>query len=206
MKKAKNRERILVASVDLFNQSGVVAITTNHIADHLSISPGNLYFHFRNKEEIIRELFEQMTQETYESWKSDVSGAYSSPLELIERSFEVYWKYRFFHREMYHLRRKDSVLARRWKSHIAKSMRILQAHYTYWVKTGVMRKVADPREMQMIADLVLITSSSFLQFFESPEKPAGKKTLREGSNHLLRLLLPYHADPAHPQIVDRLRA
>ncbi len=196
MKKAKNRDRILVASVDLFNSSGVVAVTTNHIADHLEISPGNLYFHFRNKEEIIRELFEQMTQETYESWKPNDKGAYASPIELIERSFEVYWKYRFFHREMYHLRRKDPALARRWKSHLAKSMRILQAHYGYWVKTGVMKKVSDPREMQMIADLVLITSSSFLQFFESPEKPATKKTLRDGSNHLLRLLQPYHQNPA----------
>lgn len=207
MKKAKNRERILVASVDLFNQSGVVAITTNHIADHLQISPGNLYFHFRNKEEIIRELFEQMAAETYESWKPDAAtGAYASPLELIERSFEVYWRYRFFHREMYHLRRKDPALAKRWKSHLSKSQRILQAHYTYWVKTGVMRKVGDAREMQMISDLVMITSSSFLQFFESAEKPAGKKTLRDGTNHLLRLLLPYHADPAHPEILGRLRA
>jgi AcrR family transcriptional regulator len=207
MKKAKNRDRILVASVELFNQSGVVAVTTNHIADHLTISPGNLYFHFRNKEEIIRELFEQMTKETYEAWKPNPqTGAYASPLELIERSFEVYWNYRFFHREMYHLRRKDPVLARKWKSHLAKSLRILQAHYASWVKTGIMRKVADPREMQMIADLVMITSSSFLQFFESAEKPAGKKTLRNGSNHLLRLLLPYHADPSHPQIIDRLRA
>ena len=205
MKKAKNRERILVASVELFNQSGVVAVTTNHIAEHLSISPGNLYFHFRNKEEIIRELFDQMTRETYEAWKR-VDGKYSSPLELIERSFEVYWTYRFMHREMYHLRRKDPILARKWKSHLAKSQRILQAHYSYWVKNGIMRKIDDPREMRMISDLVMITSSSFLQFFETAEKPAGKRTLRDGSNHLLRLLLPYHSDPVQPAIMERLRA
>lgn len=207
MKKAKNRERILVASVDLFNQSGVVAITTNHIADHLEISPGNLYFHFRNKEEIIRELFDQMTSQTYEAWKPDpITKAYASPLDLVEKSFEVYWTYRFLHREMYHLRRKDPTLARKWKSHLAKSQRILQAHYSYWVKNGIMKRVDDPREMRMISDLVMITSSSFLQFFESAEKPAGKRTLKDGSNHLLRLLLPYHQDPHHPQIIERLRA
>lgn len=195
MKKAKNRERILEASVVLFNQSGVVAVTTNHIAEHLSISPGNLYFHFRNKEEIMCELFDRMCAETYEVWMPNKKlGAHASPQELIERSFEVFWNYRFFHREMYHLRRKDPTLASKWKAHLKKSVRLLQASYAHWVKTGVMKKIDDPREMELISDLVLITSSSFLQFFESPEKPATKRTLRRGVDHLLRLLLPYHVE------------
>lgn len=201
MKKAKNRERILEASVDLFNKSGIVAVTTNHIADHLDISPGNLYFHFRNKEEIVRELFDRMCKETYAIWApNNKLDQYASPLQLIEQSYEVFWNYRFFHREMYHLRRKDPALARKWKAHIAKSVRMLQATYAHWVKTGVMKKIQDPKEMQMISDLVLITSSSFLQFFESPEKPATKKTLRHGVEHILRLLLPYHTDPQQADV------
>lgn len=190
-KKYGNRERILEKSVELFNQSGVVAITTNHIAQSLSISPGNLYFHFRNKEEVVYELFESMCRETYEVWKPEKFPA--SPSELIERSYEVFWKYRFFHREMYHLRRKDARLAKRWKAHITKTMRLLRAMYGEWVKSGVMRELLDPREMQMVSDTVLITSSSFLQFFESPQKPATRRTLRTGLEHLLIFLLPFHA-------------
>lgn len=208
-KKIGNRERILLSSIDLFNQSGVVAVTTNHIAHHLGISPGNLYFHFRNKEEIIYELFEMMCQETYDVWKpeparSEQSTLPASPSELIERSYEVFWKYRFFHREMYHLRRKDPNLAKRWKTHIAKTMRLLQAMYAQWVKEGVMRKIQDAREMQMISDTVLITSSSFLQFFESPEKPATRRSLRTGLEHLLLFLLPYHSDESQAAIRGRL--
>lgn len=207
MKKARNRDRILDASIDLFNKSGVVAVTTNHIADHLDISPGNLYFHFRNKEEIVRELFDRMCKETYGVWAPDNKlDRYASPLELIERSYGIFWNYRFFHREMYHLRRKDPALARKWKSHIAKSVRLLQATYIHWVKTGVMKKIEDPKEMQMISDLVLITSSSFLQFFESPEKPATKKTLRQGVEHILRLLLPYHTDQKQSDVKRWLEA
>ena len=199
MKAAKNRERILQISVELFNQNGVVPVTTNHIAQHLQISPGNLYFHFRNKEEIVRELFERMCQATYDIWKaSDATSAKTTfpatPIELIEKSFEVFWDFRFFHREMYHLRRKDPGLAKRWKSHMQKTRRLLHATYIHWVKNGVTRKVTDPQEMQMISDVVIITSSSFLLFFESPEKPATRRSMREGVHHIARLLLPYHTE------------
>jgi AcrR family transcriptional regulator len=207
MKKPTNRERILATSTDLFNQSGVVAVTTNHISAHLNISPGNLYFHFRNKEEIIRELFERMCSETYAVWMPEKKiNAFESPLELIERSYEVFWNYRFFHREMYHLRRKDPILANRWKSHLNKSVRLLNATYSRWVKSGVMQKVDDPSELKMISDVVLITSSSFLQFYESPEKPATRRSLRQGVDHILRLLLPYHAEDRKREILERLNS
>lgn len=202
-KKIGNRERILASSIDLFNQAGAVAVTTNHIAQHLGISPGNLYFHFRNKEEIIFELFEMMCLDTYAVWKP-AQGLPNSPAELIERSYEVFWKYRFFHREMYHLRRKDPNLAKRWKVHIAKTMRLLQTMYSQWVKDGVVRKISDAQEMQMISDTVLITSSSFLQFFESPEKPATRRSLRSGLEHQLRFLLPFHTETHQSAIRARL--
>ena len=54
--------RIVDASLVLFNEEGERNISTNHIAAHLSISPGNLYYHFRNKDEIIMQLFKRYSQ------------------------------------------------------------------------------------------------------------------------------------------------
>lgn len=188
----KTKERILLTSVDLFNRSGVVAITTNHIAKAMSISPGNLYFHYDNKEEILEELFRRMVKETYDVWRPRRTKKYN-PIEFINDNFDLYWKYRFFHREMYALRRKDPALAKMWRDHIQKMMKLLVILYRQWVRDGKMAKIEEVSEMQYIAESLLAMSTTFLQFFESAEKTAGKRSIERGKRHVARLLLPYTA-------------
>lgn len=188
----KTKERILQTSVELFNRSGVVAITTNHIAKAMSISPGNLYFHYDNKEEILEELFKRMMKETYAAWRPRKTKK-ASLLSFIDENFDLYWRYRFFHREMYALRRKDQLLAKMWRQHIQKMMKLMIILYRQWVKNGQMAKIEDTSEMQYISESSLAMATTFLQFFESAEKTAGKKSIERGKHHVARLLLPYTA-------------
>ncbi len=201
----KTKERILLTSIELFNRSGVVAVTTNHIAKAMNISPGNLYFHYDNKEEILEELFTRMTKDTYEVWRSRRTKKVT-PLEFINQNFELYWRYRFFHREMYALRRRDPELAKMWRAHIQKMMKLMVILYRHWVKEGKMVKINDVTEMQYIAESLLAMATTFLQFFESAEKAPGKRSIDRGRHHVARLLLPYTAGETKDEFEKFLRS
>ena len=82
--RAKTRDRIIEASLELFNAQGERAVTTNHIAQHLGISPGNLYYHFRNKQAIVAELFG-----AYE--RRGVSSAERLPKSALIASTSACW-------------------------------------------------------------------------------------------------------------------
>jgi AcrR family transcriptional regulator len=187
----KTKDRIVQTSIELFNRSGVVAITTNHIAKELNISPGNLYFHFANKEEIIRQIFKQMAKETYKLWLTKKGQKLQHPLDLIEKNFELFWRYRFFHREMYYLRRKDAQLNKMWKAHIQKCLKLMTLLYKRWLKQGWMAPIKTADEIQFLVNVLLATASTFLQFFESAERTPARKHVEAGKRYVARLLVHY---------------
>lgn len=99
---SKTRERILDTSLALFNESGAPNVTTNHIADAVGISPGNLYYHFRHKEDIVTGLYDR-----YEAAIGEViggadgeAGAVDDLWLIVHLAFEVIHDYRFIHRDL----------------------------------------------------------------------------------------------------------
>jgi AcrR family transcriptional regulator len=193
----KTKEKIILTSIELFNKSGVVAVTTNHIAKELGISPGNLYFHFRNKEEIIRQIFKIMSRETYQLWHTKKGGKLVHPLDLIEKNFELFWKYRFFHREMYYLRRKDAGLNKMWKAHIQKILKLMTLMYHRWVKQGWMKRIESAEETRFIVNVLLATASTFLHFFESADRQPAKIHIENGKTYVARLLIHWTEGHMH---------
>lgn len=54
----KTAERILITTLELFNEHGESNVSCVDIAMELDISPGNLYYHYKGKEVMVVALFE----------------------------------------------------------------------------------------------------------------------------------------------------
>ena len=97
----KTRDRILVTSLALFNDEGESSTTTIDIANEMDISPGNLYYHFKGKDQIIAELFQQ-----YElALANTLTAPIEAPLGKGQGNVEDNWYYLYVvMEEMYQYR------------------------------------------------------------------------------------------------------
>jgi AcrR family transcriptional regulator len=109
----KTKDKIIATAVNLFNLHGTKAISTNHIAKEMGISPGNLYYHFRSKNDIIRSISDNFSNELGSVFKIqlDTISDFSSNLtSLFNRFFKIQQSYQFLFLEGVHLTRQDSRL------------------------------------------------------------------------------------------------
>lgn len=193
----KTKDRILLVSLELFNTDGATEVTTNDIAKALKMSPGNLYFHYKNKEQIIREIFKKMMIDTQTIWRPQAKIAKRRErfqlADFVDKNLQLYWKYRFFHREMYILRKKDSDLSKLWHRHLKKISVLMIILYKHWVKSGYMVKIQSKEEMEFLAELLFVISNSFMQFFETRDRGAvpSPRTIEKAKRHIMRMLVPY---------------
>ena len=113
----KTRERIIHVSLELFNIYGEPNVTTLQIADELDISPGNLYYHYKNKAEIIVELFSRYEQEIRNLL--DVPPDADFNLEdywlFLHLIFECIAKYRFLYKDLVNILQRYDKLRHKFK-------------------------------------------------------------------------------------------
>jgi AcrR family transcriptional regulator len=91
--------RILQAALELFNEHGTAAVSSNRIAERCGISKGNLQYHFRNKREIIYAVFQQAIGEMDAGWYRDhLAPTLEHMAAMFVRQLQLILKYRFFYR------------------------------------------------------------------------------------------------------------
>jgi AcrR family transcriptional regulator len=161
-----NRERIIEAGLELFNERGASSVTTNHIAAHLSISPGNLYYHFGNKEEIIRAIFPQFSEAVYATIpvpaEGEITAADVGRYHLA--GIETLWRYRFVFRDLNELLDRDPILAEAFQEMQRWLKGQFQALFERLIQQGQMRRPDPPDDLARIATNSFILWSNWIRF------------------------------------------
>ncbi|MDZ7901739.1 MAG: TetR/AcrR family transcriptional regulator [Rheinheimera sp.] len=150
-KKLRTKDKILQASTELFNQQGERQVTTNHIAAHLGISPGNLYYHFRNKEDIVRQIFKEYAKLLDNRLQPPTrpSEALDALAQYLDVVFELMWRFHFFYANL-----PDIFFGRD---------PMLQQDYLQ-VQKGVLAKVISVLQALKAADVIEIENADIPNF------------------------------------------
>ncbi len=207
----RTRERILELSLRLFNDFGEPNVNTTVIAEEMNISPGNLYYHFRNKDDIVTCIFQQFEKEIDRLLavpahrRPDIEDAWL----FLHLLFELIWKYRFFYRDLNNLLINSRTLELRFKSLLAQKLKTAR-----WLVEGL----ADQRalrasraEIDALATNMVVVATYWLSYqyvmnprrFTEPEFVGA--AVSRGCYQVMALTAPYLSGDAR-RLFEKLAA
>ena len=202
----RTAERILEVTLELFNRFGEPNVSTTLISAELGISPGNLYYHYPAKDELINSLFDR-----YEHALNELLNASDSVRNVedawffMHTLFELIWQYRFLYRDLNDLLSKNRRLETHFQWVLKNKARAVRTMLGGMGRAGAM--ALDSREVDATATsmVVLLTYWLSFEYVRNPRhalEPANAQSaLMRGAHHVLSLLVPYlePAEKSHLQ-------
>jgi AcrR family transcriptional regulator len=202
----RTAERILEVTLDLFNRFGEPNVSTTLISSELRISPGNLYYHYPAKDELINALYAR-----YEHSMTEILMA-SDDVRHVEDAwffmhtlFERIWRYRFFYRDLSDLLSKNRHLETQFQTMIRQKSRAIRAMLDAMGRAGTLR--LDARELDTTSNCMVVVITYWLNFeyVRDPrralEPENAQAALLRGAAHVLNLLVPYMELPQREHLL-----
>ena len=183
-------------------------VTTGDIADELNISPGNLYYHFRNKDDIIGELYAALDAKitSLTAVPPDRLPSADDLWLLLHLLFEHMWEYRFFYRDIDEITSRNRRIAQRFAAFNRRGEATVIQLCRGMVHAGAMR--ASEREIAALAQNVLMVATYWMSW----QRVSGRLPLHDidatkmenrlalAAYQVMALIAPYLVGEAHALI------
>jgi AcrR family transcriptional regulator len=202
----QTRQRILDTSLAMFNTQGEPNVTTNHIADELEISPGNLYYHFRNKDDIIEQLFARY-EERMDNALATPNGRLPELEDIwlqLHLIFECIWDYRFLYRDLVEILSRNRRMRLRFARILKRADERAHLVMRGLSQAGIMRASAD--ELNAAATNVLVLSTFWLNYSAARGDRDEQLAIRQGIIQVMMLLAPFLRDAERVHLNTLIRA
>jgi len=197
----QTKEWILDTACRLFNEHGTAAISTKRIAKEMGISPGNLYYHFKNKEEIILALFDASKDAYMEDWVNREIP----PLQRfrdIARDVVMMWQdCRFFKKEMVMLIGNDPQLKQLYRE-LSENIRQKAGQlFQDLVEAGFVKtQELAPEIFESLLVISIIVANHWLTYLDMNGLELSMENLQKGSELVLLVWRPYLTNEALAQL------
>lgn len=150
------------------NEEGAQAIGTTRLCEELNISPGNLYYHFKNKEEIVRALFLELERDFRLAFGAQSTASLSPKVfaDYYIRTLDVAYDYRFFFSGLLHLLRQDALLTSSYLSLQAWALDELEHVAARAIDEGQLQIVHSKKRCRSIAMNTWLIWSNWVRHLE----------------------------------------
>ena len=195
-KPRRTAERILEVTLELFNRFGEPNVSTTLISAELNISPGNLYYHYPAKDELINALFDRYERALDELLQAADNVANVEDAWLFfHMLFELIWQHRFLYRDLNDLLSKNRRLETHFQFVLKNKGRAVRAVLDGLSRGGAVRLGGDEAGPVSTAMVVVLTYWLSYEYVRDPrralEPESAAAALARGAYHVLSLLMPY---------------
>jgi len=195
----KTRDRILVTSLALFNEEGEADTTTIDIANEMDISPGNLYYHFKGKDQIIAELFTQYELALSDTLTAPIQGPLAGSDSVEDNWYYLYvvleemYQYRFLYHNLDNLLQRYPGLRRGFK----RLIQLKRAALFAICQALLQQSVIEARDQQLLGlvDNMTLTLTFWFNYDQLLYEQRGQGiTIHQGVLQLMTMMAPYLGD------------
>jgi AcrR family transcriptional regulator len=169
----ETRRKIIDQSIECFNQLGVENVTLQQVARKLNISTGNLNYHFRNKQDLLRSTLDSLQDHLRTALVRPASSATpKAGCEYTIRAFKAIWDFRFLLTALPHLLRSDARLLQEYGRFRGWLMYTLETDLRYLAETGHLQRPIAPNNYLLLAENIWSQWLSWLRKTQIQGEPA----------------------------------
>jgi len=190
------RRRVLDAALRLFNDQGTARVTTNHVAAAAGLSPGNVYYWFSDKQDLVRALVGEWLAEFERHWDEvhDLPASVHALWDDLGRTAELNHRYRFVARELLALLYDDPALATTVRHTYRRRIEAQVGYARRLVAAGVLRSPEPPRTLEDLVTALWMVAEHWpahLTLTLDEQRPG---RVPSGVRPMLAVLAPYLTD------------
>ena len=191
----KRRELILDTALELFNEMGSHRVTTNHIAQAMGISPGNLYYHYKSKEHIIRELLKRLIGGFDVLIPTQMEDRLDPRVfeETIDAFCDLIFTYRFIYVELAALLARDGMFKEMYHDIKVRRVREFKLFCGALVQRGVMRPSVTSKEQEALIFILWTYAEGIITALHTSNIPVTPESIRTHLKKIAVILKNYLA-------------